>query len=545
MTAYYGAIAGWGGIDFRSLTPGIATGFNDYEARLSRYQLYETYYSNTAYDSLNSMAAALKVNERLYKWTRGIYNPIYRENKLYVSNVYQGQLDTKDLGEGALPLDFDNRAFDPALTNLMRWSNLGPKLSVFTHYAALFGDAFWWVTDEPAARRVRLELMHPSKVRDVKLDAVGNVKAAIIEYEREEAPDIEGYRPSRYGDTRTSQRKTYIYSLQVDQDEYATFKGDVPWDYVNDVENGPYARWPNEYGFVPLRPAYFEPTEDGWGRNSFFATRRKIDELNDQTSLINDTVRRVIEPILKVKGVAAPTAQNQTLTVERDDKSGLTMLYITNKDGDIEALQIPIDIAAATDNAQKLLAEIERDMPLLALQHIREGGALTAPGVRTGYSDAIGLVESARKNLDPALIAAMQMACTIGGIRGYEGFEGFDANSFDNGDMELGIKPRPVVPDTLSKTETVAALTTVTGMSPALARVTLKEIGGISDKDIELIVADIGTAQAAASQQQASGTSPDSALNSNDVVATHDALKRLGLSVPTEAGAIEQTGVTA
>lgn len=489
MSAWAGARAGWGGFDARVLNPSVGGSFNTYDGRLSRYDLYEHYYSNTVYDSLSSVSASLKVNERLYRAIRGVYNPIKRENALYVSNVYQGQLNTKDLGEGALPLEFDNDSFEPAITNVMRWSNLGPQLSTFTHQAALLGDAFWWIVDDPERRRVRLELLHPSKVRDMEVDAVGNVKAAVIEYEREEPPDVADYRPSRSGG-HEKPRKTYLYTLKVDQDEYRTFKDGEPFAYFDDINGEPLAHWPNDAGFVPLRPAYFEPTDDGWGRNSFFATRRKIDELNDQTSLINDTVRRVIEPLLKVKGVTPPTTDNQTMTAVRDDKSGLTMLYLTNVDGDIEALQIPVDLAAATDNAQKLLAEIERDMPLLALQHIREGGALTAPGVRTGYSDAIGLVESARKNLDPAVIAALQMACTIGGIRGYDGFEGFSADSFDSGDMELGIKPRPVVPDTLSKQETIAGLATVTNMSPALARVALKQMD-VSDKDIEAIVADL------------------------------------------------------
>lgn len=490
-------------------------GWDSYNARLSRYAIYEAYYDNTAYDAIETFSAKLKTDERLYKHIRGLYNPVKRENELYVANTYQGNIDAKALTEGALPLQFDNAAFEQALPNVLRWSNLGQQLDRYVQYAALYGDAFWWIVDDPQRERVRMELLHPSRVRDIQRDEVGNIRAAVIEYEREEDPQLEQYQPSRLGSLFEKPPKVYLYTMKVtkvadtrrDPDAYGdgdvlfeTFKDGEPFAYYYTAEGLPLTKWYADYGFVPMKAAHFQPTADGWGKNSFYATRRKIDELNDQASIVDDTIRRVIEPLLKAKGVRGAS----DLNVSKEDRDALTIIYLSNAEGDIEALQIPVDLGSAAKNAESLLAEIERDMPLLALQRIRENGSLTAPGVRTGYSDAIAKVNSLRGNLDPALVGALQMACTIGAVRGYDGFGGFNINSYDNGDMELAISDRGVIHDSLSRTDKLALLTQLKDQPKAVARQMLKE-GDYSPSVIKEILDEMDSEAQSTLQQPANG----------------------------------------
>ncbi len=502
MSTFNGARTGWNLYSARSLYPRIEWGWNDYASRLSRYNVYQAYFDNSIYSSLESFSERLKVDERLYKHVRGIYNPIKRENDLYAANVYQGQINLTDLGAGALPLEYDNPALEDPLRLLLKWSNLGQNLTRYVSDTANLGDSAWWIVDDPARQRVRLELLNPSKIRDVALDEVGNVRACVIEYEREENPDVERYQPRRFG-TVQQQVKTYVYTLKAEKrdDEtvhFETFYDGKPHAYTTDADGTPLLEWDANYPFVPLKLAAFEPTEDGWGRNSWYASRRKIDELNDQAALLNDSVRRVIEPILKATNVSAGRnadgTQKQSFETQRDERSGITVLFVNGENANIEPLTIPLDIGSSAENIKSLLDEIERDMPVLALQRIRDSGAVSGAAVRSMYGDAIGRIDGARKNLDPPLAMALQMGVTIGAVRGYDGFEDFDAESYDRGEMDLQVKERPVMPDELPLGERLTAYHTVKDLPPSLQRRALLDMG-VPSAEVDEIVAESSAQQ--------------------------------------------------
>lgn len=526
MSAWNGARAGWAGSGALSLYGTALWDHDDYGVRLSDYSLFEGYFGNTVYGDIRLLSEAVRQNQRLYRYIAGIFNPIKRENDLYSANVYQGSLDAEDLGAGALPLAYENRALEVPLQQVMKWSNLGQHLSRYTSEAALYGDAAWWIVDDRLRRRVRMELLHPSKIRDVDRDEVGNVRACVIEYEKAEAPDIERYQPKRFGTSTAQQGKTYVYTLKVTKRDEATvhfetFKDGEPWGFADDGTGSFPAEWDEFYPFVPLKLAAFEPAEDGWGRNSFYASRSKLDQVNSVASQLNASVRRVIEPLLLAKNVTTTVdstgKRKIDLGTQKDDATGVGILFVSGtpqQEADVQPLTIPLDLAAALNHVQAMLLEIERDMPVLALQRIREGSALTAPGVRSGYSDAIGRIESARKNLDPPLVAALQMAVTIGAVQGYDGFQGFSADSYDNGDMELRVKERAVMPDELTTQERLNAYGTVKDLPPGLLRRALMDMN-IPRMEIDAILAEAQAEQKrkaeAAERIAATGAQPNAA----------------------------------
>lgn len=504
--AFYGARSGWQGSSALSQYGSPLWNHDDYATRLSDYAVFEAYLNNEVYRNIRFFSDALKTNRKYYKWIDGVFNPIKRENDLYASNVYSGSLDAEDLGAGALPLAFDNAALEEPLQQIMKWSNLGQHLSRYTSEAALYGDAAWWIVDDPKRRRVRLELLHPSKIREVDLDEVGNVRACVIEYEKAETPDVEGYQPRRFASATPQTSKNYVYTLKATKDDersvhFETFKDGEPFAYYEDAAGNKVADWFADYPFVPLKLAAFEPAEDGWGRNSFYASRNKIDQVNSVASQLNASVRRVIEPILLAKNVRVNEDSSGKRTLDfssqRDNATDVSTLFVNGENVDIQPLVVPLDLAAALAHVERMLLEIEQDMPVLALQRIREHGALTAPGVRSGYSDAIGRVESARKNLDPPLAAALQMAVTVGAIQGYDGFQGFSANSYDDGDMDLRVKKRTVMPDELTTVERLNAYGTVKDLTPGLQRQALKDMG-VPKSEIDAILKE----KADADQQQ-------------------------------------------
>ena len=494
------ARAAWAAFNEKDQYPVEEWGWDTYQSRLNRYTVYDAYRRNTVYQSIETFAAKLKADRRLYRHIRGIYNPVARQNRLIRATVYPGAIDKQTLMDGALPIETDNRALIDALRILYGWSNLGRSLSLYVSYAALLGDCALWWADDRVRQKVRLEVLHPGKIRDAEFDGAGNVKAAVIEYQKVDPPEVETLRPGQVSSAEMVTQQSYTYTLKVDKQRFATFKDGEPFAYSVDASGAPVSEWDNEYGFVPLVIGHYEDSGLLWGENSFFNTQRKIDEINDAASLLNDSIRKVVIPLLKAKGIKKPKATNTDepgLSFSQNDKDELLVAYLSDKDSDLEPIIIPLDISAAAQNVDRMLLELERDMPELALQRIREqAGNMTAPGVRTGYSDAIWRIEAARQNLDPALISALQMGITISAINGYTGFGAFNADSYARGDIDFDIKKRPIIADTIDKGTKITTLLNMSDKPPGIQRLVLQELE-YSKPEIEGIVAETQAQQEA------------------------------------------------
>lgn len=483
-------------------------GWDTYEARLNRYELYEAYYQNTIYSSLETFAAKLKSDRRLYRHIRGIYNPVARQNRMIRANVYPGSIDLQNLAAGALPVETENAALIDPLKQIIKWSNLGRSLSLYVKWGALLGDVGLWIADDRDRQKVRIEAIHPSKIREAEFDESGNVKACVIEYVKSETTGIDDLRITANGVKEpTNARNDFIFTLKVNKEQFQTFKNGEPFAFYNDAAGNPVPEWDNPYGFVPLVIAHYEDSGLAWGENSFFTTQRKIDEINDAASLLNDSIRKVVIPLLKAKGIKKPGSSNSNgsdLQFSQDERDQWLVAYLSEKDSDLEPVIIPLDIAAAAENIDRMLMELERDLPELALQRIREQqGAMTAPGIRTGFSDAIRRIQAAQQSLDPALISAFQMSITMSAVSGYAGFTGFNLNSYASGALDFDLKDRPIIPDTIDKQAKITTLLGIDDKRPALQKLLLKELE-YSDTEVETFLTDdAATKQIEATQVQA------------------------------------------
>jgi len=420
----------------KALIPTDNFDWDDYQSRLFRYALSEAYYNNIAYRNISTFSARLKASSDLYKHVRGIYNPVYRLVEAYTSKVYGGQLDFEDLSRGAIPITMASDELKGAIRQLWLWSNWRIQKSLYVREGSQLGDVFLKVVDEPVKEKVRLEVLHPGKVKEADFDAVGNITRAHIEYERSD-----------------DGKNWYKYGEIITPDSYETLKQDKPFNY--DDGEGTSSKWANPYGFVPLRLVKHKDMGQTFGANAFHGQMGKIDEVNDSASLLNDQVRKAINLVWYFAGVA----RSSDLDVTTPDKDQLPAIY-----GPIDSQPYPmignVDLTAAGVNIERLLGELERDMPELAMHRLRDAGNPTAPGIKAGYSDAIDRFTEAQGVYDDGLIAAQKMAVTIGGVRKYKGFEAFNIDSYDNGDLEHFINPRPIVEDELSKSEKITALNT-------------------------------------------------------------------------------------
>lgn len=467
--------AGWYAFNERALIPTADYPWDDYTARLFRYALYEAYDTNTIYDSVTRFSTQLKDSGSLYAHVRGIYNPVARLNESYVDKIYGGALDFETLTTGAVPLVFGEGADETRLVTALRqvwlWSNLRINKDFYVRTGAKLGDVAWKIVDtaprggQRSAGKVYMEVVHPGKIASVTMDAVHNVKAVTLEYERTDA----------------ATGRDYLYREEIDGDWFRTYRDGQPYAYTEDASGTPVAEWRNPYGFVPLVLVQHRNVGLQWGANAFYAQVGKIDEINDAASLLNDSVRKVVNPMLKATGFRA----GSTIQFETDNRDSVPVLY--GPEGTtIEPLTPNINLADAGANVDRLLLELERDLPELALHRVREGGQLTAPGVRAAYADAVGRFKSAMSAYDDGLIRAQKMALSIGGFRGYEGFEGITLDSYAAGDLEHYIRDRAIIEDALSKQEKVTVLQALPDR-PEVARLILEELGYNSARIDEVV----------------------------------------------------------
>lgn len=459
-----GFAAGYQAFNAENFIPLEEFGYDDYKVRLARYWQFRLYADNTVFSVIQKYAEQQKTARKLYRHIRSIYNPVARLIDLEVAKVYGGNIDyAGELSGGAIPIVGATPELLAAIAQLFTWSNMGAMKNRLVRDGATYGDSAVKVIDDRPRGKVRLEVLDPRKIADVKVDAVDNVKAIRIEY-------------LRYDEAT---KKDYLYTEVIDQESFRTFKDGQPFAYYADANGMLVDAWDNEYGFVPVRLVRHKDAGDTtFGTTSFNTSLSKIDEMNDLASNIHDAIRKNINPLWGVAGNFT-LQQNGTTTTkitspaEKKDEQP----FIRFPEGStITPLIFPLDIPGAIATLDKLIKEVEADMPQLAIQRIREsGGTMSGVAIKNSYSDASDRIIETQGNYDAGLIAAVQMAVTVGGYNRYRGFEAFDLSSYDAGELDFTIKQRDVFADELSKSEKIN-LTLQAADSPALT-VVMRELG--------------------------------------------------------------------
>lgn len=444
--------------------------YGDWSTRISRYDLFDFYDQNTIYSQLNRYAETMKSRHNLYRHIRGIYNPVHRLTGLETAKTYGGQIDwTGGLRTGAIPVEgADDRLID-AILQLLKWSNFGTQKGPYVRQGAKYGDSFLKVVDDFGRGRVRLEVLDPRDVHECEFDAVGNIKRICIQYERLET---EG----------ANKGKTYTYREEITQDQYSTYKGDSLFAYYRDHAGELVAQWDNPYGFVPVRHVPHTKGNSDWGSTSFQSSLGKINELNDLASLAHDAVRKAVNPIFVAIGNRIPEADPASR--EKDEVIVLNL----PKDGKVETITPQVDMPGIMLAMDKLIGEIERDMPQLSLQRIREsGGDASGVSIENAYSDAADLLVEIQGNYDQGLVSALQMGITIAGMRGYAAFKGYTIDSFQSGDLEFYIKEREVFSDRLTADRKIELL--LQASNTAVRAIVMRDLGYSEDdiEDVEMV----------------------------------------------------------
>jgi hypothetical protein len=454
-------------------------GWDDYHARLSRYEVYDGYYHNIAYLEIASYAETLKSIERLYKHVRGVFNPVSRIVELYTAKVFGGMLDTEAASTGAIIVNAADDRLRDSVTQLWRNSRWGQKKSLFVRNGAKFGDAFLKVTDDIRRGMVYIENVNPSMVADMRAEPNGKITYMRLEY----------WVPGN------AQGASYqLYREEWTPETVTTFLDGKRAAVHTNGRGDRVDEWRNEYGFVPFVHVQHRDVGLDYGASPYYTQLHKINELNDIASNINDAARNQANMPLVFLNAKAPSpadygSDNSTSANNRADspkKDSKRVLELTDASPSSKAaVQTIPPTLSLTDSAtivNSILEELERDLPELSLHRLRDGGNLTAPGVRSAYDDAIARIEEARGNYQAGLIEAQKMGVAIGGMRNYRGFEGFSLTSMDA--LDHTIQARPVIGDTLSRSEKITV--TLSAMQSNAPAVVFKEIGWDDDAVNEL-----------------------------------------------------------
>lgn len=454
--------------NLRGMIPHQGWGWDDYANRLSRYDVNQQYYNNVQYHRIVSYSEALKASERLYKHARGVYNPVFRLVELYVAKIAGGALDYKDASNSpAFPIDTDNEALMLPIAKLWRDSRWQQKKSLYIRNGVMMGDSFLKVVDDVKRGVVRMEVLDPTCVRHLEKDDAGVITRVVIEYYVANA--------ERLG-------ALDMYTEVITPEKYQTFRNGNLYDYYQNAMGEPIAEWDNDYGFVPVYHALNRDVGMLWGANVFYNSMQKINEINDIASILNDGARNQVRFPVVFSGAKANDVVLGGSSNDTPNKDALNAIYLP-KEATVTPLVPNISLADGLLVIQEVLAELERDFPELALHRLREGGNLTAPGVKSAYSDAIARIQEAMSNYDATLVEAQRGALSIGAMRGYEGYQGLGMG-IDDVRFDHNIKLRPVIDDTLGKAERIALI--LQSADSTASSVLLPELG-LSEEEVAQI----------------------------------------------------------
>lgn len=435
-----------------------AAQFESYAARCLRYSVNWAYYENTQYiQVINSWAEGMKTKvPTLYKHIRSIYNPVQRVGDFWQAAIWRGSLSPTAADEGAIPIKIGDSANEktlrPLIAQVNKWSNWDANKDVHTLYGSVLGDALIYIREDRERQQVRTENVHPSELANAQIDNMGFVKAYTIEYMR---IDNDG-KSAKYRETcRHLRENESLYNTD------GTLVTGKPWILFETYRDGnPYVWdgnpstngenwWVTDWGFCGLVLTKHIDIGLDFGYCEFHAQSGKINEQNDQASLLNDQIRKSVNAKwgvtgAKPTGTIRKTATTPTADRPEPEREEENIIYLG--EGAVVPMVAPVDVAQVLTNIQAIQAEIENDLPELKQEVWAGGSGPSDSTILAARGRVEGKVQKRRNAYDTGYIRAMQMAITVGALAGYEGFTVYNGESYANGELDFSISERPAFP---------------------------------------------------------------------------------------------------
>lgn len=481
-------------------TPGLVIGHKAPLSPLAHYEMLWAYYdSNDLYDAVT---AAMALQSRWMEAMRPLRNPTFRGVEFHVAHLWPGSLPE------ALPIETANARIVEPIQQVWEWSNWGAKKQLAARWLAAFGDLFVKVVtatdDEDDVKRVYFQLIDPRQVVDFEVDERG-----FITWIRLDVPRVkrEGEKDETYWHTEVWDKASGRYRAWEHDRGYGA-----------DLEKIGRPRETrsllDDFGidFVPFVHAPFIDEGNKRGVALIDKQRLKIDEVNRQVTRLHQMQFRYNKPtwaleanMMDASGRPLPPPRLQGAEPGEEGSSGDTVaigddrLYRLPGMSKLSSLVPDIDYMAALAIIDKQLEELERDLPELTCQRLREQGELSGRAIRLMLGDAIARVEEARGNAQTALARADAMALTLAQQAGLEGFSVEDIGTYQAGEFEHTFAKRDVI--VVSVEERLESLSLAA--NAGLPVVTAMRLLRFSAEEIADVEADLAAQRAQAERDRA------------------------------------------
>jgi hypothetical protein len=419
----------------------IQTAQTDFTQRNEYYQMLQLYYDNLIFNKLIQYSQKYKALQK-YEHIRSLYNPTRRLVNFYANKVYPGVLseDGSSLPDGvslAIPFAKDTRPeIKQAIAQIWQWSNFQSKKSLFVRFGGMFGSVLAEVTDDLEHGKVSINVVKPGDVYAIELDAAGNVKSYALQYKvRDE-----------------TQNTTYTYKKEVDGREIRHYRD----EQLERVVQHPY-------GFCPAVWVKIQDNGTDFGEPLIFESLERMNELNALVAHIIDQIHITADAPVMLWGATIPQSMyNQEKRTEEQRKNSQEQMRMMSSpaQGRVDSLASGLDMQKADISVGRLMAEIEACHPELTLyKELRGMTQVTGPAASRLVDDVGGAVIEAQALYDQQLIKLFQMCLTIGGMRANERawpnlnrqqakFLPFGLDSYEAGDLDFAIMPRPILQPT-------------------------------------------------------------------------------------------------
>lgn len=424
--------------------------WDDYDARMGRYDLFRSMREGTTYeDAIHQWAEQYRIDNSLDPSIQDIANPTQQIVEFWATHTMAGQLDPK-AGDGqttpsALPLLDASDAARTAIATLWRHSRWQQNKTVYCRLGANLGDVGLAVRDDPERGRVTTQVIDPADIADLTLDAVGNVRHYTIE---RFVPD-----PRPEAQTPSGAVQWVIYREVVEKVgggvRYRLFLDDgtpipYPWGL-------PASDWTVEYPFVPLVWVNHLKvlTASPYGAPEFQGSLPLLRRLDNLLTKADKGYGRAVDAPWLFAGIQRPTS---AVTFDGDERTvgnpnpgmGETPALYGPSEARPWSLVTDFHPEALLKHVQFLMDRIKDNHPELRRVNEWAYGDASGKSLRIARQGIELRAIDRRANYDAGFVQHMQQALAIAGWRGYRGYEPFGFGSYDAGDLDFRIGPRSV-----------------------------------------------------------------------------------------------------
>lgn len=411
--------------------------WGEWEYRAGRYELLWAFYRMNQYqEEIHRWAERAKNEFGLYTDIRTVFGSGRRLGEFWATHLWGGSLDPK-AGNGsndpsALPIREADAGVQKGIARLWLDSDWQTKKDVMARFGAVMGDVGLKVADDPKAQKVRLEVVHPGRIRAVKRDPYGAV-LSYLEAERREDPS----RSSR----QLARPVWCDYSCQVDlvggEVVYQTFKDREPFDWPDNPPDSVDGLWRRPYGFVPLVLVQHIDLGADWGDGEVYGILARTMASDSLGSMLSDQIAKLLNSPWMISGVTK-------INVEMTGGKEKIPVFAAPKDATATAMVAPMPVEEVSGVIASIMSQIELDYPELMVDRARSSGDMSGKTLREARKPAESKVQSRRAGYDRALVAAHRMAISMGSQMGYDGYRDLPTDVSASGPLGHRIGDRNV-----------------------------------------------------------------------------------------------------